>query len=105
MYAPPNSGSVAARTVGPAIGALCCGACFLFLIAATIILALIPVYTPTKTATLNPNARKSQDITATIDFDGASSGRRKRQAVPPSNLTSYVGGKFGPYGNTLVENG
>ncbi|CAF4323329.1 unnamed protein product, partial [Rotaria sordida] len=54
MYAPPNSGNVAARIAGPAIGGLCCGLCFLFLIAATIILAIIPVYTPTKTATLNP---------------------------------------------------
>ncbi|CAF1394096.1 unnamed protein product [Rotaria sordida] len=87
MHAPPNSGNVAARIAGPAIG------------------AIIPVYTPTKTATLNPDLRKSREGSMTLDLDRTSSGRRKRQAMPPSNLTSYVGGKFGPYGNTLVENG
>ncbi|CAF1374509.1 unnamed protein product [Rotaria sordida] len=77
MYAPPNSGNVAARTVGPAIGALCCGACFLFLVAATIVLAIIPVYTPTKTATLNP---------VTLEANG----REKRLSPVKRQISSIV---------------
>ncbi|CAF1300767.1 unnamed protein product, partial [Rotaria sordida] len=105
MYAPPNSGNVAARTVGPAIGALCCGACFLFLVAATIVLAIIPVYTPTKTATLNPDAIESNLIRMYCPVRNTAVGGQKRQALSTNRLRYYVDGIFGPYGNTLVENG
>ncbi|CAF1254593.1 unnamed protein product [Rotaria sordida] len=105
MYAPPNSGNVAARTAVPVAATIACLACLLFLLAVTIVLALIPVYIPTKTATLSPDTRKSNDVTMYLNAGSTSSGRRKRQTTQWNTLIRSVGGKFGSYGNTLVENG
>ncbi|CAF1534535.1 unnamed protein product, partial [Rotaria sordida] len=105
MYAPPNSGNVAATTLDPVTATITCLACLLFILAATIVLALIPVYTPTKTAKLNPNAKESNWNRMYLAVGDTAVGGRKRQALPTKTLRNYVGGIFGPYGNTLVENG
>ncbi|CAF4042746.1 unnamed protein product [Rotaria sp. Silwood1] len=102
MYSPPGNSGAVAKTALPVIGAICCGALLLFLLAATIVLALIPVYTPTKTATLSSTATRSNPITIYMNTGSTNSGRRKRQS---SGLLNCVGGTFAPSANKMVESG
>jgi hypothetical protein len=80
--------NAAAKTSLPVIGAICCGALLLFLLAATIVLALIPIYIPQKTAALRSSATRSNKG-AIILNTGKSTGRRKRQdgQSPCANAT------------------
>jgi len=73
MYAPPPVAAVPVRrrTFNAPLAAICCLGLILFLIAATIVLALIPIYLPRKDAnagttnpfafTLTPNQRLGDD--------------------------------------------
>ncbi|CAF2892691.1 unnamed protein product [Rotaria sp. Silwood2] len=105
MYSAPSSGGSAAKTSLPVIGTICCGALLLFLLAATIVLALIPIYTATKSAALNSNALKSNEITMYLQSSSINSGRRRRQSSPISALINCMGGTFGPSGIAMLESG
>lgn len=103
MYSGPNiaqpSGG-AARTTLPVLGAIICGGLLLLLLAATIVLALIPIYVPQKTATLNPNS-KSSLVTNYLNIDGGA--RRRRENDESKNLGNHVGSKFDENSHSMVK--
>ncbi|CAF5035268.1 unnamed protein product [Rotaria sp. Silwood1] len=105
MYSPPDRSSAAGKTALPIIGAICCGALLLLLLAATIVLALIPIYTPTKSAALRSGATRSSPVTMYLNAGSTSNGRRKRQTSGNSGLLNCIGGKFAPSANKMVEDG
>jgi hypothetical protein len=104
MYSGPNvaqPGSGAAKTALPVIGAILCGGLLLFLLAATVVLALIPIYISTKT--LTPSAStKSKALSLYINAGGASSGRR-RDTADGSQLSTYVGGSVDSSGSSQIK--
>jgi hypothetical protein len=78
---PPDSG--AAKTTLPVIAAIICGALILMLFAATIVLALIPIYLPKKTLTANTTSSSTGNITLYLN---AGNARRKRANAAPSSV-------------------
>lgn len=80
-----QTGNAVARGTVPVIAAVCCGATLLLLLAATIVLALIPLYIPQKT--LSRASTRSSQVTTLIPL--ASTGRRRQAG---SSLDSAVGG-------------
>ncbi|CAF0781465.1 unnamed protein product [Rotaria sordida] len=86
MYVEPDaSGAPAANTALPVIGAMSCGTLLLFILAATIVLALIPVYVPEKSALLSSSLTASNEFTMYLPVDSAATGRRRRQQSAASN--------------------
>jgi len=78
------------------------GLCII-LIAATIVLALIPIYIQSKASPLNPNTLTSKDVTLMTEVEQNPTtvvGRRKRAI---NDLASIVGCTFGPAGLTTAE--
>lgn len=93
MQPTPVDRNTAVKSTYAIIATFGCIACTLFLIAATIVLALIPIYTSQKEVTVDQNGRQSKlaDLTVAIDNSTtnttAATGRRRRSAL--GNETAY----------------
>jgi hypothetical protein len=95
MYAAPNvaqssGSSTIAKTSLPVFAAICCGSILLLLLAATIVLALIPIYLPKKTLTTSTKASQSAPVTMSLPTGQTINAKRKRQSSG-STLSPYVG--------------
>jgi len=76
----------------PIIASVLCLGLLLFLIAATIVLALIPLYINKRTTELNGVTRQSAPVTLVTEAD-----------VDADNVSSLTGGQFGDQGNQAVR--
>lgn len=88
----PGASAGSSKSVIAIIASIACIGLLLFLIAATIILALIPIYVSNRSTAPNTAAFRSKLITLKIDPSNANDRRGKRET---SDLTDFIGGTVG----------
>jgi len=96
---PPTDRSSAAKSAYAIVATFGCLACALFLIVATIVLALIPVYTSTSSATINTDSFSTKSADMVLALDDSSTRRRSLSA----NETAYTGAIAGAEGLSAVK--
>ncbi|CAF4180778.1 unnamed protein product, partial [Rotaria magnacalcarata] len=78
---------------------ICCIAFILFLIAATIVLSLIPIYVTPAPVQINIASTKSSPVTMQMNTGIVLNARRKRDSnSSSSDLQNHIGEKFGQAG-------
>ncbi|CAF4595259.1 unnamed protein product, partial [Rotaria socialis] len=97
----PAQSSSIMKTGLPAPIAICFLTFVLFLIAATIVLSLIPLFVESPSAQRSTASAKSSPVTMQMNTGITVNSRRKRDSnSSTSNLQDHIGDKFGPDGIT-----
>ncbi|CAM4970781.1 unnamed protein product [Rotaria socialis] len=97
----PDKSSSIMKTGLPAPIAICFLTFVLFLIAATIVLSLIPLFVESPSAQRSTASAKSSPVTMHMNTGITVNSRRKRDSnSSSSNLQDHIGDKFGPDGIT-----
>ncbi|CAF3346690.1 unnamed protein product [Rotaria socialis] len=97
----PDKSSSIMKTGLPAPIAICFLTFVLFLIAATIVLSLIPLFVESPSAQRSTASAKSSPVTMHMNTGITVNSRRKRDSnSSSSDLQDHIGDKFGPDGIT-----